>query len=349
MKIACIIVGKNNYNEYELNQIKRCYDLDNPNTDIFIYNNSSKEINNKFLDFFGKNKIKYLNTIRGTKYEQHCNNIINTFNDTIKENFKKFYKLCTEDNIFNNTSRHVHFSKKSWHNNTPFKRAFHQYYQIYLTLLEIEKYEKSNNINYDYIMKIRPDFFLKKNKFGPNHYFSDTNDVLLKSYSNLKYFYDKIEEEDDYYPTEYRINNYLYWRTTKFLGGQYVLNKNSYEQIEKHLDDRDIFNNKIKDKFMITINDACFFSNANNFKKIVKKLFKKYGEFYSGDVKFWWTAEAQLHLSILDSGSFYFDYLQNNNYYKSPSLAWKGANAHEMWVNDYHGMEKYNKEKMKTD
>jgi hypothetical protein len=338
MKIACIIVGKNNYNEYELKQITRCYDLDNPNTDIFIYNNSSKEINNKFLHFFGKNKVKFINTIQDTKYEQDCNYMIHTINNTIKDNFKNFYDVCVKNNIINNNniSTHVPFKNKSFFK--PSKRSFHQYYQIYLSLLVIEKYEKDNNIKYDFIIKIRPDFFLKHDKFGPNHYFSDNNDVLLKSYSNLKHYYDKIEEDDNYYPTEFRINNYLYWRTTKFLGGQYVLNKNSYNQIKIYLNNRDTFNDKIKKKFVITINDACFFSNATNFKKFVKNLFQKYGEFYREDVKFWWTAESQLHLSILDSDLFYFDYLQNNNYYRN----------REMWVNDYHGTEKYNKIEMKT-
>jgi len=347
MKIAVIIVGKNNYNEYELNEITRCYNLDNPNTDIFIYNNSSKEVNNKFLKFFGKNKIKFLNTIQGTKYEQQCNHIIHTMNDAIINNFKNFYQSCIENNIINNNtlSIHVPFKKISFFK--PFKSSFYQYYQLYLSLLEIEKYEKINNMKYDYIMKIRPDFFLKHNKFGPNHYFSDKNDVLLKSYSNLKYYYDKIEEDDNYYPTEFRINNYLYWRTTKFLGGQYVLNKNSYNQVKSYLDNRELFNDKIKNDFVITINDACFFSNADNFKKFVKNLFQKYGEFYSKDVKFWWTAESQLHLSILDSNLFYFDYLQNDNYYGAryrKNSKWGTM----MWVNDYHGTEKYDKQEMKT-
>jgi len=62
-------------------------------------------------------------------------------------------------------------------------------------------------------------------------------------------------------------------------------------------------------------------------------------EFYDENIKFWWTAESQFLLSILKNNLFYFDYLQNDNFY----------NGREMWVNDYHGIEKYDKEQMKTD
>ena len=61
-------------------------------------------------------------------------------------------------------------------------------------------------------MKIRLDFYLKNDKFGPIHYFNDNNDILLKSYKNLKYLYDKIDEPDNYDSTEFRINNYKYYR-----------------------------------------------------------------------------------------------------------------------------------------
>jgi hypothetical protein len=187
-------------------------------------------------------------------------------------------------------------------------------------------------------MKIRLDFYLKHDSFGPIHYFSDNNDILLKSYNNLKYFYDKITEDDNYHENEKRINNYLYWRTTKYLGGQFLLNKKSYELIKSSLNNRNQFNNIIRDKFVITINDACFFSSAINFKTMMNNLYYHFGEYYHNECKFWWTAESQFVLSILDSKLYYFDYLQNNNYY----------NGREMWVNDYHGIEKYNHSEMRS-
>jgi hypothetical protein len=117
-----------------------------------------------------------------------------------------------------------------------------------------------------------------------------------------------------------------------------MINKKSYEKINYYLDDRYKFNEIIKNNFVITINDACFFSSGVNFKKFINSLCKKYGEFYDNDNNFWWTAESQLVLSILNNDLYYFDYVQNNNYY----------NGREMWVNDYHGIEKYDKKLMNT-
>lgn len=346
MKIAVIIVGKinqdikNDYFDKIMKNIIRCYDLDNENTDIFIYNNCSKETNNRLSNYFKQNKIKCLKTIKMTDHEKICQEKAINCNDIIKENFNKFKKLCMDENILGNNelSHHVPFNNISFFKKNAFKSAFHQYYQIYLSLLEIINYENNNNFEYDFIMKIRPDFFLKHDKFGPNHYFNDKNHILLKSYKNLEKYYNKINEPDNYHHKEFRINNYLFWRTTKFLGGQFILNKDSYAQIKDSLNNLEDFNNKIKDKFVISINDACFFSSGVNFKKHITELFNHFGEFYDNNVKFWWTAEAQFQLSILKNNLYFFDYLQNNNYYRGT----------EMWVNDYHGMEKYNKDEMNT-
>jgi len=340
MKIATLIVGKITFKKYIIEEIIRCYDLNNPNTDIFIYNNCSTETNEEIINCIGEEKFKSVNTIFQTDYEQICDLKINEITAKTKNIISSFKKICINQNIINNNSIscHVPFKSENFIDNLK-KISFHQYYQLYLGILEIEKYEKKNNFKYDFIMKIRLDFFLKNNKFGPIHYFNDKNDVLLKSYNNLKYYYDKIEVDDEYYPNEFRINNYLYWRTTKYLGGQFILNKKSYEEIKSYLKDRGSFNETIKKKFIITINDACFFGSGDNFKKIVNELYTRYMEFYDENIKFWWTAESQFLLSILKNNLFYFDYLQNDNFY----------NGREMWVNDYHGIEKYDKEQMKTD
>ena len=238
MKVAIIMVGRIAYDKESLEEITRCYDLNDSNTDIFIYNNSTIETNNKLMVFFGENKIKCLKTIHQTYHEIASSNKQNELNNTIINNFKNFHSTCINNNIIDNPliSVHVPFKNNDFHNN-PFKSSFSQYYQIYLALQEIIAYEKIHNMKYDFIMKIRGDFYLKHDKFGPSHYFNDNNDILLKSYHNLKYYYEKIDESDSYHPTEFRINNYLYWRVTKFLGGQYVLNKNSYEAIENDLTD----------------------------------------------------------------------------------------------------------------
>ena len=338
MKIAIIIIGIFNYDENILNEVKRCYSLDNNENDIFIYNNNSLENNEKIKNYFDNNNI---NTVIIKSIQYNNPNIIlkeHTINNNIKNIWKDFKNNCKNKNIINNKllSIHVPFKDESFFE--PKLTSFEQYEQIYLALNEITQYENNNNFNYDYIMKIRLDFYIKHDKFGPIHYFNDNNDILLKSYNNLKYYYDKIDEPDNYHPIEYRINNYLYWRTTKYLGGQFIINKNSYDKIFNYLDNRNKFNEVIKDKFIITINDACFFSSGLNFKIFIDKLYNNFGEFYNKDSNFWWTAECQFQLSILNSNLYYFDYLQNNNYYR----------GREMWVNDYHGIEKYDHSIMNT-
>jgi hypothetical protein len=341
MKIAVIICGIFEYDENILKEIIRCYSLDNMNVDIFIYNNNTIENNDKIVHFFNNNNINTV-IVKSEQYslDKDDNLIIKQFliNEKIKNNWENFKQNCINNNIINNNLLSIHVPFKDPYFFYPKIDSFPQFKQIYLGLNEITKYENNNSFNYDYIMKIRLDFFLKHDKFGPIHYFNDKNDILLKSYNNLKYYYDKIDEDDDYHLTEFRINNYLYWRATKYLGGQYMLNKTSYDKIIDSLDNRDNFNNIIKDKFIITINDFCFFSSGINFKLFFNNLYNNYGEFYSNECKFWWTAESQFLQSILNSELYYFDYLQNNNYFK----------GREAWVNDYHGIEKYDKLHMKT-
>ena len=339
MKIAVIIVGIFKFDENILKEITRCYSLNKSNFDIYIYNNNSIEDNEKILDYFKKNDINCI-SIKSCKYsKRNVSKKENIINQKIKNNWEDFKKVCIEKNIINNSQLSHHVPMTNINFFEPHLTSSEQYEQICLALNEIENYEKEQNMEYDFIMKIRLDFYLKHDKFNPIHYFSDCNDILLKSYSNLKYYYDKIYEEDSYNLSEFRINNYLHWRTTKYLGGQFVLNKNSYDLIKDKLNNREKFNNIIKEKFFITINDACFFSSGSNFKKCMKSLYNHLGEFYDPNIKFWWTAECQFQLSILNNNLFYFDYLQNNNYYK----------GREMWVNDYHGIEKYDKDEMKTD
>lgn len=337
MRVAVIIVGIFEYDEYILKEVKRCYSLDNKIVDIFIYNNNTLENNEKIKNYFQNNNINII-SIKSKVYtpeeknlEPHINKRNWNINDKIKDNWEKFKKNCVDNSILNNQKLSIHVPFKSNDFFEPKISSFFQFEQIYLALNDIKKYENENKFNYDYIMKIRLDFFLVQNNFGPVHYFNDKNNILLKSYYNLKYYYDKIDEDDNYHSDEFRINNHLYWRTTKYLGGQYILNKKSYEQIEHTLDNRDKFNNIITDKFVITINDACFFSSGKNFKTFMNTIYNNFGEFYHEECKFWWTAESQFVLSILNSNLYYFDYLQNNNYYK----------GREMWVNDYYGTEKY--------
>ena len=335
MKIAVIIVGKFDFNIDILSETIRCYDLNNENTDIFIYNNSTTETNNNFLKMFG-NKIKCIKLFDEKLYNIWYNELVNK--NSRHEKWNKFTQKCIE--IINKSSEysiHVPFKKRKFFTNRTIQSA-EQYYQFIMGINEIIKYESENNFKYDYIMKIRFDFFLKNHRFGPNHYFTNNDDILLKDYFNLKKYYDSITEEDNYHKTEFRINNYLYWRTTKYLGGQFNLNLRSYNIIKDNINDRLKFNEIISDKFIITINDAVFFGSRDNMIKVSSIIYNNYGNHYDDSNYFWWTPESQLLMSIIDEKLYYFDYLQNYNYY----------NVREMWVNDYHGTEKYDKSEMKT-
>jgi hypothetical protein len=339
MKVAVIAIGIFKYDELTLNQVKRCYNLDNNNVDLFIYNNNTFDDNEKLRTYCSENKINLI-CLKSQKYSKNTVKKKRQWviNDKIKNNWNKFKQQCINENIVNNEKLSIHVPFKNMSFFRPRIDCHYQYEQTYLALQEIINYENINKFSYDYIMKIRLDFYLNYDRFGPIHYFNDKNDVLLKSYNNLKYYYDKITEEDSYHELEKKVNNYLYWRATKFLGGKDLLNKKSYDEVKNFLHDREKFNSIISDKFVITINDFCFFSSGNNFKKFMNNLYYNYGEHYDEKSKWWWTPEVQFLLSIRNSNLFYFDYLQNSN-------SFKGV---EIWVNDYHGTEKYDKGKMRT-
>ena len=46
-------------------------------------------------------------------------------------------------------------------------------------------------------------------------------------------------------------------------------------------------------------------SSGINFKKFIKSLYNQLGEFYDPNIKFWWTAECQFQLSILNNDLYY--------------------------------------------
>lgn len=336
---VCLIGGlrddtiKNFENHEILDNLTRCFNLNDENVDLFIFNNCNQNINNKLKKHFG-NRIKFIES-----YQQH--NIHHDNKLLHKKNLINEEIFNTNNNLYNQwrienkeylskLSNHISF--KNINKEIPRFRSFHQYYQLNKVLEEIKKYEEENKFKYNFIMKIRMDFFLKENSFSPNHYFQNNNDILFKDYDNLKSLYDKINEDDNYHHQEFRVNNYLYYRTTKYLGGQFVLNQESYNRIRDKLEDKEAFNNEIENNFFITINDACFFASRNNFYKVIGDLYNNYSNFYDSNIKFWWTAEAQLHLSILKNNCFYLDYIQGNNYYYGI----------DMWINDIHGLEKFN-------
>lgn len=321
MKIAVIIVGIFDFNEQILNNVSKCYDLFSENTDIFIMNNNDDENNNKIRNYFG-NKVKSVNSMRNIDLTEF-NNLSSKDDELFKRNREIFI------NKLNNVvkpnlkfdSIHNQFTKFNTVNDIPKKNSFNQYFQTYRAIREIHDFENNNGFRYDYIMRIRLDFYLKNKKFGPNHFFNDTNDILFKDYDSIKNLYSKITEDDDYHHDYFRINNFCKLRTPKYLGGQYVLNKNSFEQIKDLRDNREEFNKKIKDKFFININDFCFFSARNNFIQTITDIVHNYDNFFNDKIMFTWLApEVQFQLGILNEGLFYLDYLQFGSSFKNGSF-----------------------------
>lgn len=335
MKIAVIIIGKFVFDLKILSEITRCYDLSNDNTDLFIYNNCTVDVNEKLTSYYG-NKIKSLKTMDIVSFTEWYRSMCDR--DTRIQKWSVFKENCKQIIAYPlKHSRHVPFKTEIFFSDNKMHSP-EQYYQLNMGINEVLLHESKNQFRYDFIMKIRLDFYLLNNRFGPNHYFTNTDDILLKNYFNLKKWYDRIIESDQYHLTEFRVQNYLYWRTTKYLGGQYHPNQSSYMMIENYLNDREKFNQIIKDKFIITINDAVFFGSRDNMIKICQNILNHYGDHYESGNFFWWTPESQLVLSILDENLCYFDYLQNGTYYKGD----------EMWVNLCYGTEKYDNNEMIT-
>ena len=359
MKIAAIVVGISEYNKKILDNVSRCYDLNHESVDIFIYNNNIPKENEKLRGYFGRDKIKVLKSIRDSFKEKECQEWIKGINNSQefndhKNEFAKFIKIKKEEfwkkgmDLKKKVSKHVPFIKDT----DKFMKEFkvfspYQWFQIYLATHEITKYENTNQFEYDFIIKIRLDFYLKYDRFNPIHYFGHKaknesfENIVLKSYDNLKKYYLKVineSQEDKYHNLEFRVDNYLYWRTTKWLGGQYVLNNKSFDNI-KDVKSNEEFNNLVRDNFIVTMNDFVFFAKGSNFKKLVDTAYNGYGKHFDKSNLYWWTPESQFIYSIFESGLNYLDYVQNGNFFK----------IREIWVNDYHGTEKYNKKEMATE
>lgn len=318
MKVAVLITGIFNYNEQYLDKISQCYDLFDEQTDIFVMNNNSDEDNDLLKKYFG-DKIKYINTQRNLNPDEF-NLLQNKQDANVLKNKQIFFKNIHENIIPKSKVRYSHVSFFHYYNikDIPKNKSMHQFYQAYVGLNNILDYESMNNFKYDYIMKIRLDVYIDNKRFGPIHYFNDMNDVLFKDYDLLKKINSMIKTEDDYHHDFYRINNFCEFRTTKYLGGQYVLNKNSYDQIKLFLNDRSKFNEMITKKFFIVLNDFAYFSSRDNFIEIIPKIIKNYDGFYDENVKFLWVApETQLILAILQNNLYYLDYVSIDVIYKN--------------------------------
>ena len=142
MNIAVIIVGIYKFDEKSLNEIIRCYDLKEKNVDIFIYNNNSLHQNNIIVNHFNNNNINVV-SIKSCYYTNSDINVKEfKINKNIENIWLDFKNICFKENIINkNTSPYVTLGDSNFF--YPNIIGHEQYKQIYLGLLEIEKYEKN--------------------------------------------------------------------------------------------------------------------------------------------------------------------------------------------------------------
>lgn len=67
-------------------------------------------------------------------------------------------------------------------------------------------------------------------------------------------------------------------------------------------------------------NDQCYFSSRDNYYKVIKDFYNNYGDFYDDDIKYYWTSEVQLLLTILKNNCYFLDYLQNDTYQRGQEI-----------------------------
>lgn len=172
-----------------------------------------------------------------------------------------------------------------------------EYYQMYLAYLEIEKYEKANNIKYDYIFRIRCDCIVTRLiSFAWKNYTLDDvnnicNDITVK-HGNIDFntlanvFMTSIYDPIRLNVTTNVTNNYL---ATPLC--------NNYKGILALLH---------KEKYLITFREnVMYFANRDTFRDIYK-LGIEYGKFKSTH-SHWFDSETQLKLRCTNCGIHVFD------------------------------------------
>ena len=84
MKVAICIVGKYEIDSIHINELIRCYDLNNNDNDIFIFSNMDSNNNNKLKNLL--NNIKMLESMFDSQYH----------NDIVKQKHRtylQYYQL----------------------------------------------------------------------------------------------------------------------------------------------------------------------------------------------------------------------------------------------------------------
>lgn len=187
-----------------------------------------------------------------------------------------------------------------------------QFYQLYVGITHMLKYESLNDITYDIIMKTRFDMRYKRD-FYP-HLPTDPwkklcfNDEICREFSNtvqkldiemdMQSVLNYLKKQEIKEPN-CRINNDL---LSISFGGMYAYNTKSLENIISGSND-----------ILYAFNDFIFFSKRDIFMKL-HNLFRDYGiKELSQYVPHFYAAEAQLYIFCINNGINILMYTQLNS------------------------------------
>lgn len=282
LKVAILLAGGLRTFWYSIDNILENFVIPN-NADVFVYTgNDNSHGNSKPIvidDLNEINKKKCSMTLTRLNPNIEGRNIIMDEETFIKEKLHKYLKgiqFMTEEDIiqFNND-----FNKKIQHfdeykkNNTiipiteshkgPQKFIFDQYFKIYKCNEMKKKYAIENNINYDYVIRLRPDFY----------YDNTINLNKLNLESNTLYAPDQYSHG----LIKFLLAEWFYFGDNKTMD---IMTSGLYEQIytniEPHGREFNGFNGiKPHDYSFIPEAQFAWISNSNNLNVKMLKISKK--------------------------------------------------------------------------
>lgn len=324
----------NSFKKYfgdKLKQILFIDDIENYDTIQKFVNNSIRINQNDYTEIINKRDFEIpttthiKKTFSNKKDLAHSNkerlNSISPINNNLTHifpNINNNYKTATLTKF---GQRKTLDRNKIVANNPLIKKDFtnhlihtcNQWIQLYFGIIEVEKYEESNNFNYDFIMKGRFDIAFDdiSTKFHPQIYLENNSDLLFR---NFKHLFDKNKSNNDIR----KSLNTMGFCVSGFnpcLGGAFLKKNEGYDNIISVIrTNPKLINKEIIDKYIIMYNDFMFFGSSNNMKIIVKKLVNEYGKYWSDNLTDSFTPEGQLHITIKNNKIFALDYYYGKFY-----------------------------------
>jgi len=192
-----------------------------------------------------------------------------------------------------------------------------EYYQMYNSYNDMKNYEQVNNINYDFILRLRTDVVLKDEinfdfqSFAPSlireHLIKAQNILNKDSFINTDVF--------NYFMNTFTINNRKTYDANKLFFSQ--IHENSFVKLQKiDFNEEEYVNalyNYIQNgEFLLTLrNNVVYFGKAKVFEKI-HKLGITYGAYkIAEEPTYWFNAECQLSGICRENNIDYYSSVTN--------------------------------------